>query len=366
MENYLSKSDNLLKICEKVKKGIKNIENQQKNMIKNLSYITKINKTQNEMKYLFQQLMRNIKINFNKENDEKLKFEDYYFNGICKPKDVEIKDITDCSINLCWKTDDLNILNLDKKQIKYIVEIKKKKKNKNFTKIYEGNESSCKIENLKYKTEYELRICTIYNELIGDWTEIQSFKTSEINCDSIILLESKKRKEYLKKLYEWTGSTKFELLYRATRDGNTIDDLHKKCDNKGPVIALCKHENEYIFGGYSSVDWKNRMSYLTAPNSFLFTLSNMYNIEPTKFPLKNNNDGNAIYDGDYILFFGAGHDLYIPNNCLNRVSYSKFPYTYQDTLGKGKSIFSGNMNNNDNNKYSEFKIKEVEIFKVIK
>ena len=101
------------------------------------------------------------------------------------------------------------------------------------------------------------------------------------------------------------------------------------------------------------------MSYLTAPNSFLFTLSNMYNIEPTKFPLKNNNDGNAIYDGDYILLFGAGHDLYIPNNCLNRVSYSKFPYTYQDTLGKGKSIFSGNMNNNDNNKYSEFKIKEV-------
>jgi len=172
LENYLSKSDNLLKICEKIKKGIKNLENQQKNIIKDLSYITKINKTQIEMKYLFQQLMRNIKINFNKENDEKLEFKEYYFNRICKPKDIEIKNITDCSINLCWKTDDLNILNLDKKQIKYIVEIKKKKKNKKFTKIYEGGESSCKIENLKYKTEYGLRICAIYNELIGDWTEI--------------------------------------------------------------------------------------------------------------------------------------------------------------------------------------------------
>ena len=40
-------------------------------MIKNLSYITKINNTQKKMKYLFQQLMRNVKINFNKENEEK-------------------------------------------------------------------------------------------------------------------------------------------------------------------------------------------------------------------------------------------------------------------------------------------------------
>ena len=198
LENYLFKSDNLLKICEKIKKGIKNLENQQKNMIKNLSYITKINKTQIEMEYLFQQLMRNVKINFIKENDEKLKFEDYYFNGICKPKDVLIKYITDCSINLFWKTDDINILNIDKKQLKYIVEIKKK--NKNFKRIYEGGENSCKIENLKNKTEYELRICTTYNEVIGDWTEIKTFKTSEISCDNIILLESKKKSEYLKKI----------------------------------------------------------------------------------------------------------------------------------------------------------------------
>ena len=65
----------------------------------------------------------------------------------------------------------------------------------------------------------------------------------------------------------------------------------------------------------------------------------MYNIEPTKFPLKNNNDGNAIYDGDYILLFGAGNDLYIPNNSLNCVSLSNFPYTYQDTLGKKYPFF---------------------------
>ena len=73
----------------------------------------------------------------------------------------------------------------------------------------------------------------------------------------------------------------------------------------------------YIFGGYSSVEWKNRNSGITAPNSFLFTLTNMYETEPIKFPLKNNNDGSAVYDGNYILIFGNGHDLYSPNEYLN-------------------------------------------------
>ena len=305
--------------------------------------------------------MRNVKINFNKENDEKIKFEDYYFNGICKPKDIEFKDIRDSSINLSWKIDDLNILNLDKKQIKIIVEMRKK--NKKFNKIYEGKENNYKIDNLKLNTKYEFRICSIYNDLIGDWTEAKEVTTI---CDSIILLESKKPREFLQKLYDWTGYIKFELLYRGTKDGTSNNNIHSKCDNQGPIIALCKQENGYIFGAYSSVEWKNRKSYITAPNSFLFTLTNMYETEPTKFPLKNNNDGNAIYDGNYILLFGGGHDLYIPNDYLNRVSYTNFPYTYQDILGKGKSIFSGNMTNNNNNNYSEFNLIELEIFKLLK
>ena len=238
-----------------------------------------------------------------------------------------------------------------------------RKKNKKFNKIYEGKENNYKIDNLKFNTKYEFKICSIYNDLIGDWTEAKEVTTI---CDSIILLESKKPREFLQKLYDWTGYIKFELLYRGTKDGTSNNNIHSKCDNQGPIIALCKQENGYIFGAYSSVEWKNRKSYITAPNSFLFTLTNMYETEPTKFPLKNNNDGNAIYDGNYILLFGGGHDLYIPNDYLNRVSYTKFPYTYQDILGKGKSIFSGNMTNNNNNNYSEFNLIELEIFKLLK
>ena len=40
---------------------------------------------------------------------------------------------------------------------------------------------------------------------------------------------------------------------------------------------------------------------------------------------------------------------------------TSFPYTYKDTLGKGKSIFTGDFNN----KTDYFKIKEIEVtFKI--
>ena len=43
------------------------------NMIKIMSYITKINKSKKEMNNIFQELMRNIKISYNEEKNSKKK-----------------------------------------------------------------------------------------------------------------------------------------------------------------------------------------------------------------------------------------------------------------------------------------------------
>ena len=92
----------------------------------------------------------------------------------------------------------------------------------------------------------------------------------------------------------------------------------------------------------------------------------MYEIGPTKFPLKNNDDKHSIWDGkNYLSIFGSGHDIYISSDFINNSSGTNFPFAYEDILGKGKSIFSSNMTNN-NNRYSTFKLKEVEVFKLIK
>ena len=163
------------------------------------------------------------------------------------------------------------------------------------------------------------------------------------------------------KLLEWSGYKKMELIYRGTRDGALSSNFHEKCNNQGPTITLLKNEKGNIFGGFSSVSWTSIGGYKQAPNSFLFTLTNIHGTNPTKFQLKNNNDSNAIYDGSsYGAIFGGGHDLYVRNNFLNNNTNCCFPCTYEDSIGKGKSIFTGDPNNNT----TEFKVIEIEVFKL--
>jgi len=108
-------------------------------MLKILTYISKINKNDKEMKKLNDTCMRNIKINF-EEEENKIKYEEYFFNGIPSPKDIKFKDIGANNLRVNWKIDDINVLNIDKNKIKFKIEIRKENNNDNFIKIYEGNE----------------------------------------------------------------------------------------------------------------------------------------------------------------------------------------------------------------------------------
>ena len=137
----------------------------------------------------------------------------------------------------------------------------------------------------------------------------------------------------------------------------TSNDFHNKCDNKGNTICLFLNDKDNIFGGYSSIPWTNNGGDKTANDCFLFTITNIYNTEPTKFPYEK---GRSVYHGsDYGPIFGEGPDLYFQNNFTgNNNCGSYFPYSYSDILGKGKSIFVGE-NNND-----YFTLKELEVFEI--
>ena len=105
-----------------------------------------------------------------------------------------------------------------------------------------------------------------------------------------------------------------ELIYRGTRDGSSSNDFHNKCDNKGESIILIKNNKDNIFGGYTSYPWgKGNGNYHSAPDSFLFTLTNIYNINPTKFPSKNDQKEVYHYIGNGPCF-GYACDLYIKND----------------------------------------------------
>jgi len=126
---------------------------------------------------------------------------------------------------------------------------------------------------------------------------------------------------------------------------------------------LFRNDKGNIFGGYVSVSWKNSGGWQLAPDSFLFTLTNIHNTQPTKFQLNNNCKNQIFFNSNYGPDFGTA-DLYCYKIFLNQYNdncESNFPRAFEDNLGKGKSIFTGDLNNK--NKY--IKMNEIEIFKIL-
>ena len=80
LEEYMTLVNNLIKNCEKIKKGIQALEKVEKNMILNVSYISRINMNQKEVDTVINLSMKNLDIYFN-ENESIIEYGEYYFNG---------------------------------------------------------------------------------------------------------------------------------------------------------------------------------------------------------------------------------------------------------------------------------------------
>ena len=206
LENYLTEINNIIRISEKIQKGLNKFEKNDKNIIKNITYISKINKTKKNMKNILLQLMKNINIIY-EEDKNKIKYDVYFFNGIHMTSNIELIDINLTSINIKWNIDNIKYLDIDNNKIKYILELKKE--NEKFEKIYEGNNTKFILNNLFLKNNYEYRICYFYNDLIGPWTNIHNFNLSDLlNLELKDILKPNKQI----KLWENNGLIKDEFI----------------------------------------------------------------------------------------------------------------------------------------------------------
>ena len=87
---------------------------------------------------------------------------------------------------------------------------------------------------------------------------------------------------------------KFNLLYRAGRDGNTNAAFHEKCDNKKATITVVKIKgSEQIVGGYNPLEWDVSGCKSTL-DSFIFSLTDRMNLQTA---------GQVIIMVIYILYF---------------------------------------------------------------
>ena len=353
LETTISGINEGIKIKERINKGIKSIKNEEKNIIKNLSFISKINKTLKNMKNILQNNLKNINFEYIEEKSTII-YKEFFFN--LNPIKFEVKNLTDSSLEISLINDYKNDLSKICDNIKYIVELKKE--NEDFQKVYEGNNNYCLIENLIPFTNYEIRARIFQNNIFGEWSEVQKIKTKHF--DSLILKESNKESKLYEILKEWIKFKNLELIYRGTRDGMIHDIYHKKCDNKGRTIILMKNEKDNIFGGYASDSWiVEHCKYTNSQNSFLFSLTNMHNSEPIKFPIKKADEA-LYYRNDYGPLFGnCGNDLGLRKDFLNDGGFChNFNGTYSDSLGKGKTVFIGDTKSND------FKLKEIKVYKI--
>ena len=355
LEIFLSESNNEIKLTERIKQGLKKLEKEEdKNIYKTLSYISKMNKNDKSLQKLSLETITSINFYF-KEEENDIKYEEYTINGI-HINNININDISCNSMNISCTIEKLDNINNDNIEIEYILETRQENKNENLKQIYKGKYNKYFIKDLFPDTNYEFRICTFYNNKRGPLSEIKKGKTKDFDSD--ILRNCELKKEYIKKLSEWTKFYNFNLIYRGTRDGSGTQKFHELCDNKGPTIVLYKNEKGNIFGGFASIPWQSNGEYKSAPDSFIFTLTNIYNTEPTKFP--STKDGREVYhNSKWGPRFGNGRDIGIDGDFLQRNGYAYFPNTYKDILNKGKSIFTGDSNND----IDYFKIKEIEVFK---
>src|SRR5207247_4835054 len=107
---------------------------------------------------------------------------------------------------------------------------------------------------------------------------------------------------------------KFNLLYRASRDGNTAASFHEKCDNKGATVVVAKIQNsEKIVGGYNPLFWDSSGDYKYTNGSFIFSFTDRNNLQSAQVGYCINNQYAVQCLSNYGPIFGYVNDLCCSN-----------------------------------------------------
>ena len=200
----------------------------------------------------------------------------------------------------------------DKKMIKYLVK---------------------KLKQIKIDKTMESFGSLFDSKLITDISQINLIKSGIKNLDN-----SKK--------------IKLTLLFRASRDGDSISAFHNKVDGISPTISLIQtKKNNYIFGGFTDHSWDSNSGCVKTNNTFMFSF-NKNKIYMGK------NGGHIHCAKDYGPWFCGGAGVYQDH-------YFNTNNSYQWELTENKPRFDGFTEDFELVGGSKnFTVNEVEVFKV--
>ena len=66
----------------------------------------------------------------------------------------------------------------------------------------------------------------------------------------------------------------YELLYKATKDGDKSENFHSKWDNKENTLIIIKSNTGKTFGGFTTQLWKHTGNYKNDKFAFAFSFDN--------------------------------------------------------------------------------------------
>ena len=216
-------------------------------------------------------------------------------------------------------------------------------------------------------------ICfVIYIKKIIDYNKLETKIMDHIffpyHSDLIPSLKTlKKLKNWIKDtILEKTGKEykpSFRMYFKATVDGDS--SFHDKTDKWDGYILLIKDENENIFGGYTSKNFKgNFIGNVGYGAQKKDNISFLFNLDKDEiYPVININSDNHIYgDIEDGPVFGEEiySDLGINRKFLSVKSYSVFPKSFN--LKGNRDINKNKLRLTNGQKY--FLIRELEAFRV--
>ena len=144
-----------------------------------------------------------------------------------------------------------------------------------------------------------------------------------------------------------------KLIYRGTRDGDSVNQFHSKCDNIQNTLMIVQTTAGYKFGGFTSTGWNNEKGKCIYDNKafcFSINLNKIYDIAvPERALYKQTLDGSPSFGFSPYAFIIHNMFLKSDNNFTEKMIHYKGE-------AKAHEINGGNRN---------FKVDELEVFQIL-
>jgi hypothetical protein len=230
--------------------------------------------------------------------------------------------------------------------------------NNNMMETNNGYQVMIKSKEVKQKYNYEDNQFsnTNTNKHISNVNDYNYIDSKIVNYDDIIFLKNR-----IKEIHPKINTINFNLVYRASEDGDKAADFHNKCDKIGPNITLIKTKKGYVFGGFTFKNWEHmpRDIDVNKPNlgsasrdsrAFGFCVNNqkIYNNEkPNEFAIWCNRNFGPTFKNNLFQIF---------DSCLRKGGYCSI---------KSNSHFGGqNYDYEISGGESRFRVEELEVYEV--